>query len=64
MGKKTKYRCRYCGTDEICDRLRSWELENKRCAVCGHTKFDSKEVEVADVDYYEEEKEEEKPWGF
>lgn len=49
---KTRYKCQYCGVHEILETLRSWELSERKCPICNHSKFDLKPV-PSDVNYYE-----------
>jgi hypothetical protein len=65
MRSRTRYRCKYCGVDDIRDTAPSWEKKNMRCKKCNHDKFTEKRLEAAGANAYgydEEEKQELIQW--
>ena len=64
MTKLTRYRCTYCGTDDVCETLTKWDLDDKRCKHCNHGKFDTKPVpDSSNIYGYDDDKELDLPWA-
>jgi len=51
---KARYRCLYCGSDDVCNELSPKALRDKRCSVCNHNKFTIKKIATYNVFGYDE----------
>jgi hypothetical protein len=64
ISTRTRYRCTYCGCDEIRETLASWELKNHKCSVCGQSEFKTKRMAEGGNSFGYDEQDKEEPHFF